>query len=415
MKFVSLLLFILTIVSSTEKLTCQVYIDGGHTRHRFAQLNLGIDQTISPGSASRTWTGMPGSQYIESALPELWQTRLTIGGTHFWGHADLFLGIPLFRAPAEGSAPGVETGLRVYPWAIQKRKIRPYIGASWLPMQFQSGEGTSLNWNDYPVLAGVSWQTGKLIFDLGIARHLRNARDYYFEKEVSLPVLTQPWRISAGIKWTLETTVSAEKDWESGRTSFLTDTLAKLGKLNGITVSAGPSIAILSGDSRHNSVHFPYLGQHRMSQVFPELGIGYYWHSMDLQLNASFRPVRSKLEAFDHRQILSRTSINLELYRFLFDFHGFAPFAGPSFGLERLTLEDRFYGQDPVRYQDTKVQPGLVFGWDIRPNRLQAFYLRTHLRWTPPIFIKGKEGDRIRFQSLEFNFIHAVIMIERWG
>lgn len=414
MKLLPFMLFALAFSSITDQLSCQVYLDGGRTRHRFAQLNLGLDQTYAPGSGSQTWTNAPGFPVVESTLPALWQSRLTIGGTHFWGHADLFLGIPLYRTPTEGSAPGVETGVRIYPWAIEKKKIRPFVGASWLPMQFQTGKGASLMWNDYPLLAGASWQTGNMIFDLGITRHLRSERDYFFEKDVSLPVRTQPWRISAGFKWILETTLSAEKDWQSGRTRILTDTLAKLGRLDGITVSAGPSIAILSGRSGHNSVHFPYLGQHRMSHVFPELGIGYYWHSKDLQLNVSFRPVRSKLEAFDHRQILSRTSLNLELYRFLLDFHGFAPFAGPSIGLEWLSLEDRFSGKASVRYQDTRIQPGLVFGWDIRPNRLQSIYLRTHLRWTPPLFLKGKEGDRIRFQSLEFNFIHAVIMIDRW-
>ncbi|MEZ4930891.1 MAG: hypothetical protein R2788_02010, partial [Saprospiraceae bacterium] len=59
--------------------------------------------------------------------------RLSIGGIHFWGHADFYVTFPLsFLAVTDKPAAfekmkylhGIETGAKVYPWAIGPGKLR---------------------------------------------------------------------------------------------------------------------------------------------------------------------------------------------------------------------------------------------------------------------------------------------------
>ena len=47
----------------------------------------------------------------------------------------------------------------------------------------------------------------------------------------------------------LETTLSAEKNWESGRTKEVTDILAERGRLNGLYLGAGISSAFWLNES----------------------------------------------------------------------------------------------------------------------------------------------------------------------
>jgi hypothetical protein len=58
---------------------------------------------------------------------------------------------------------------------------------------------------------------------------------------------------------------------------------------------------------------------------------------------------------------------------------------------------------------DAKPGYGLVFGWDIRPNRLQSWILRTNLRWFPNLNLNVGEAGSVSFDNIEFNFIQLVI------
>lgn len=74
----------------------QPYMEGGgKTRHRFAQLNVGVDVGLNPGSNSLSWSNIAGG-WQSSSLPNQMMSRLIIGGTHFWGHTDFFIAFPVY-------------------------------------------------------------------------------------------------------------------------------------------------------------------------------------------------------------------------------------------------------------------------------------------------------------------------------
>lgn len=121
----------------------QVYVDGGKTRHRFAQLNFGLDYRFFTNSSTRAFQVSNSNNLEQFKMNNLHETRLIIGGTHFWGHADFFIAIPVAYFGASKFKTHVETGAKIFPWRIEKKKIRPYFGVSWLPSSYQQNQGAS--------------------------------------------------------------------------------------------------------------------------------------------------------------------------------------------------------------------------------------------------------------------------------
>jgi hypothetical protein len=77
------------------ELSGQVYTEK-QTRHRFAQMTTGFDFQTSIGGQTHYIDAQGAVQSLEiSPLPK---ARLLIGGTHFWGHADFYIAIPLFTS-----------------------------------------------------------------------------------------------------------------------------------------------------------------------------------------------------------------------------------------------------------------------------------------------------------------------------
>lgn len=100
-------------------------------------------------------------------------------------------------------------------------------------------------------------------------------------------------------------------------------------------------------------------------------------------------------------------------YAQVFDYHGFTPFIGPAFSYENLGFTESFEGANTVNFKNNKLGYGLTFGWEIRPNRIQSWLLRTNLRWFPNLNLEVQPNSKISFDNLEFNFIQLIIFPNR--
>jgi hypothetical protein len=390
----------------------QPYIDGGKTRHRFAQLNLGIDQRYFSGANTLTNYLNTNGNLEKVQLPDLHETRLIIGGTHFWGHADFFIAIPIVSSRKSGFKTSVETGLKLFPWKIKNKTIRPYIGTSWMPCSYKQDSGVNLNRSKYPLTGGFVYNYKHHLIELGTGFIPNSQFNYYISKTQQQLMITHPFWISLSYKLMIETTLSAEKDWQNERTKKLTDTLAVLKKLNGFTFAVGPSSAFYTKASSYNASVAAFADNHKFANVFPEFGLGYYLHQSDLQFNVAYRTVKSELNAFDFSQKLNRKALTFEAFKFLFDYHGFVPFAGVSASYEWLNINEIF-DNITANISSQGLHPGITFGWDIRPNRIQAMYLRTNLRYFPNLTVKMPKDKKMAFDQVEFNFIQLVIFPNR--
>lgn len=210
----------------------------------------------------------------------------------------------------------------------------------------------------------------------------------------------------------LETTLSAEKNWESGRTEEVTKTLAERGKLNGFYLGAGISSAFWLKESSYNSKTRPYINKYSTS-IMPDFTLGYYLHKPDLNIAVGYRGYGTSTKTYGAIQQLSRKSILLEVTKCLFDYHGFVPFIGPTVSYEKLSFKENFEGTTTIDIEGNKFGYGLTFGWDIRPNRIQSWILRTNLRWYPNLHLEVDQNSKISFDNLEFNFIQLIIFPNR--
>ncbi|MDX5321720.1 MAG: DUF1207 domain-containing protein, partial [Bacteroidota bacterium] len=251
----------LSLIFLSVFLQAQPYVDGGKTRHRFAQMTLGTDYRVYP--------------FVKQSFME---NRLIIGGTHFWGHADFYLSIPVNTIAGWGFSNGLETGAKLYPWRIESGKVRPYLGFGWLYSYYQQGEGAQLQWSRVPLQAGMTLSKGKHLLELGAHYFPGKSPLYYFERDrvdwVSIP----SWSVNIGYRFMFETTLSAERSWQNGMVQRYEQMLSEKGKLDGLSLAVGMSSAFYTRESEYNEQVQPWLGQHKATQVFPEFGLGYYWH-----------------------------------------------------------------------------------------------------------------------------------------
>ncbi len=398
--------------------TAQVYTEK-QTRHRFAQLNVGLDvQTNTQGNTN----------YLDSegntktmVLNSHFRPRLIIGGTHFWGHADFYIAIPLTNPKIEKDNQsvlcysGVETGFKFYPLRIEHQQLRPYLGVAltgyYLEQHnknFVYGNGPELSTSAFPVLAGCTFNYKNHLLELGLVWNYKNKQEYYISREIGTYVSMPPLYFQLGYKYMLETTISAEKDWESGRTQKITIEKEEKRELNNFYFGAGISAAFCLQQSSYNQNLRPYINKYS-GALLADVSLGYYFHKPDLNIGVSYRAYSDGTDSYGALQKAKRKSLAVECSKLLFDYHGFVPFVGPSISYEQLSFEEEFEQVQTQQVSNNQMAYGILFGWDIRPNRLQYLLLRTNLRWYPKINLNLEGGQSISFSNLEFNFIQLVV------
>ncbi|MFN3529376.1 MAG: hypothetical protein ACK417_05595 [Bacteroidia bacterium] len=397
----------------SETLQAQPYVSGGNTRHRFAQMNFGVNSRISPTSHSSFYHHNSHQQLSNDDVGWHTANRLIIGGTHFWGHADFLVAFPIIQSQQSGYRERIESSFRYFPWRIESNKFRPYVGISHMATEYKYGDGPRMFHNRIPISAGVYYLKKDKILELGFTYHTHNLFEYPYSPHQSQQVKAYPFGFQLGFKWMFDGTVSAETNWKNGKTAYYTDTLAKLGRLDGFTLGFGPSASFFTAKSAGLANTAAWLYQHK-STMMAEIMAGYYWHKPDLQLSLVYRQLGSELEAYGSVHRLNRQALTLESYHFFTDFHGFAPYIGPALSMEfwQSSRSEAEISTEQSRHR--MLSPGLSFGWDIRPDRLQRWYLRTALRYFPLMRFDAAGVGEMRVDQLEVNFIQLVIFPGRF-
>jgi len=287
-------ILLIVIIAGIARLSySQVYTEK-QTRHRFAQLNLGLDFQSSFGGSTRYLDESGNSKSLN--LTNSYSPRFLIGGTHFWGHADFYIAIPLFSTTLKRDNQeitvlrGVETVFKYYPIRLEHNKVRPYIGTSLAPFYYEQqnnnfnySSGPELNHTSFPFLAGLTFNSKNHLIEIGLAWNYQNKQDYYISRNQIEIINTPPLYATVSYRYILETTLSAEKDWESGRTKIITDILTKKGRLNGFYAGAGISSAFWLNQSEYNKTTRPYINKYGTS-IMPDFTFGYYLHKPDINL-----------------------------------------------------------------------------------------------------------------------------------
>lgn len=379
-------------------------------RFRFAQSYLGLQ-----GDWLRRTQGNPGP---EITSPHFSAARIVIGGMHFWGRADFFISFPLKTlsipfTKAWQFSEGAITGGRFLPFGPGRKWPLPFVGVQWQTPAFTYKNGPVQFRSTFGLEAGATrmWRRGWSLE--ASLRFTPENRYTYATDRTSISTVALPnFAFSIALKRHLDFTAGNENPDVQKHLVQVRQRMQEKGGLSSFSIALGPS-STLGLSAVPYAKQFPWLGQLFMPVVHPELGLGYYLHKPDMALRLSYRPFT--LWQSSHGLVLRHRQrhIALEAFKFLFDFHGFVPFAGIGAGAVNYTFSARDHDILLLEKERWLPAAALVVGWDIRPTDVEWFILRTTLRYLPPPRLSSLDL-RVTASQLEINFIQLVFYPERF-
>jgi hypothetical protein len=413
------LIFLSSILKAqTDTVYSMKYIDRST---RFAQLTLGGDLLIlTSGQTDFPKNGLIRNVgYGNTVIP-----RLSIGGLHFWEHADFYVSFPLsFLAIANQPADvedavnleGIETGARVYPWKIKPNSLRPFVGISFRLKEFSLGPKSRDFIHGYPVFqkmtnplqVGVTYASKKHLISVSAYYNSLQRADTYVAPNQVGNTTFKTWSLN----------VSLVRYWDSDRNmrnkssvrqlNVMDSLLRKEKRMSAWYWGIGPSAGLQMSQSEFLKETYPYLYNDNANGIMPDITFGRFFEKPDMNIGLSYRTLGSTLKGFDTEVRLRRHSFMIEAYKNLFNYLGFVPFVGVTGSIENLTTTVNGFA-----YAETKPAIGVIFGWDIRVTKTGTSLLRTNLRWIPDLHMTI-DSKKMMFNQLEFNFIQWVQFIGR--
>ncbi len=383
-------------------------------RYAFAQGYVGLTTQYLPGG-DFTFQNGEVSQISDAIHP-----RFVIGGTHFWGFVDFYVSLGLGSTipissqsiwTDENMNTGNMTGMKLYPFAMRKNRIDPFVGINWSFFDFEASsddfEGANILKHRVAYELGLSYtSSGGNIFEVQAMYTPRAEMDYFTSRTARGRLESQGITASVSYKRMFESTAANE-----GHPISPENPPGKYG--NAFHIGIGPSSSQSLVASKYHQTITPYMNPLLDWMVFPEISAGYYFYKPDFDVRLTYRPMRSKASAHGILQTTNRQSLALEVYKNLFDYQGFVPFIGISLAAEWYRFEQSGSSIETIDLRQENYVPGLVFGWDIRPTKYNDWLLRTNLRFYPTAKM-DVQGLEISMNQLEFNFIQFVAFPQRW-
>jgi hypothetical protein len=388
---------------------------------RFAWLTYGGDLNyLSGGSTQQLINGVKQTTNFKSTLTP----RLTIGGIHFWGHADFYVTFPLSFLSLQNTPNGiselninqrVETGMRLYPIKLKPQRLSPFLGVSFSRLRFSQESENSKSSNGvptydrftYPIQLGLTYTSNNWHISASAYYNYQNEFDYYISPTERASVNLNPVSFNISLLRYIDTDRKARTPRAVGQINRDYNVLKNKGLLNSWFFGVGPSSALRMTKSSFLKENYPFFSDDFSSTLVPDLTFGRYFHDVDANINLSYRTYGGRYEGFDTDIKTWRHSVGIESVKFLFNYLGFVPFAGPILSYENLSTS-----VNGTVHNESKLALGLTFGWDIRVIRSRKFLLRTNLRYYPNLHMDIK-GEKMMFDHLEFNFIQFVYFIGR--
>lgn len=383
--------YVIALLAFLQVLQC--HSQAQKNQHNFAQTYFGVQTDF-----------MPGSDYFNP----LGALRFNIGGLHFWKHADFYVSFPITTlGPSNPEySEGVLTGGRYLPLALGKKSISPFIGAYWCTPSLVLNNGPELQKNNLGIEAGFYLLPGKsLTGELQARYNFGQSIEYPLPESQSLNLTMPEWTLSFSLKKYIDTTAGlsseAGKKWVKERRQELTEEK----KLNVFSAGIGLSanIQLSPFNFIDSDLGLPKQGP---NTLFPDIALGYYFYQPDMGIRISYRPMNLANAGYESDYSFQQHRLLFEGFKFLFDYNGFVPFLGLGVGTDYGNLSLSTNGEKAISETEWLNSYAIVFGWDIRPSRVDTWYLRTNLR-----YIYQNSGTEINLgeEHLEVNFIQLVI------
>jgi hypothetical protein len=387
---------------------------------KFAWTTLGGDLLLlGGGHTSFTENGIDQKISFQRTLTP----RLTIGGIHFWGHADFYVTFPLNflsfqRKPIAledlNYQQGIETGFRIYPFPLKAGRVSPFFGASFRMLNFTQQAknplfeyGVNYQKMIYLLHAGVSYTSNRYIYSIGASYQNISEIKTFINPSVNSVVEFNPVSLQVGIARYIDADRNMRTRASVEQENLKHEILQKENRLSCWYWGVGPSAGLQMSESSYLRKNFAHLNRDFVGGFMPDITFGRFFSKPDMNVGFSYRTLGSTLRGFDDKIKVRRHSFMIEAYKNLFNWLGFVPFAGVTASIENLQVDVN--GQ---QYSDVKHAVGFIFGWDIRVTKTGTNLLRTNLRWSPNLNLLI-DNEKMMFDHLEFNFIQWVQFIGR--
>ncbi|TAE74524.1 MAG: hypothetical protein EAZ85_04495 [Bacteroidetes bacterium] len=408
----------ITFAQSIDTVYTQKYLERSTS---FAWTTFGGD-ILMLGGGSSSFVNNGTSQNIN--FNQTFIPRLTIGGVHFWGHTDFYVTFPLSffsyqSTPKEFKEleyrQGIETGIKIYPLPLKSGRISPYIGTSFRLLNFkQQLEGTSYKYGGsewqkmiFPLQIGLSYTSKKYIWNVGLNYQALQKIENYISPNQVAEVKFSPISFQIGLTRYIDTDKNMRSQKNIAQENLKHHILDKEKHLSSWYWGLGPSAGLQISKSPYLKTNFPHLYDNFIGGFMPDITFGRFLNKPDMNIGLSYRTLGSTLKAFDDKISIRRHSFMIEIYKNLFNWLGFVPFAGITGSIENLNVK-----VNDLTFNQTKPAIGFIFGWDIRVTKTGTNLLRTNLRWIPNLNLEI-DNKKMMFDNLEFNFIQWVQFIGR--
>ncbi len=353
---------------------------------------------------------------------------LNWGGFHFWGHAEFYVSFPLSQLYLETDkeddfefTQAVVTGARYHPWAVKDKSVRPYVGFSWSALSFKQNLESKA---DRPTLTkdfalipdlGILYTSQGFSFRFGLQYNHNNSWKYPITKTEFKTIKTPKFNLQLGVLYAFENSHSKDETVNERWNSYthLSKLKANTKRYGDFFVGIGPSGSFSLSKSEYTETTFPYLESQVSSENYYDIAVGYQFNKASLFTAISFRNPEFKTNGFGSKQHIQKTSVAIEVNKFLADYTGFVPYIGLNLAFDRIKYTEQTELTNR-EFTYNKIEPGLTIGWDIVPGKTEEYLiLRTNLRWYP--FSKFKiDNKTFNFSQLEYNLIQVVFYPERF-
>ncbi|MGB0431310.1 MAG: hypothetical protein ACPGLV_12615 [Bacteroidia bacterium] len=334
--------------------------------------------------------------------------RATIGGLHFWGKADIYVSFPLGNqnlGDGYNFTEGVQTGARWIPFGLKNNGFRPFFGAHW--------QTPALFGDDIPTLEknAISFETG-LYYVFKKSWTLEVGARYNPMNTWTLPygastINSAPFAFDLGVKKHFDFTAGNDAEWLSEKAAEMENN--GHASTFGLGVGMSSAIAIAPVEYLVNQGYEPNIAK---LSLMPEFGLSYYSAKRELVFRLAYRAPTRFVRNENFAYQLKDRRLSFEVFRFLFDYHGFMSFVGLGLNNSFYELIINSQNQPNIYEKGNNQSASIVFGWDIRPTQAEWFILRTSLRYQPK-WGYDEFAEAHFSRDLEFNFIQMVVYPQR--
>ncbi len=409
-----------SILFSLIILSC-IRVSAQRDRYRFAESYLGLEIEFIQESGSYNYSNNDNT-VLESNLPSSISPRIVMGGTHFWGLADFYISIPVHNFMLNDSkrisiSNEVLTGFRLNPLRIDQKGFSPYLGIGFnskeLQLSLERLDGPIYsNWQAYYEMGFSYRNKSNGLFEIGARYFPKSSYTNYINRSFNQELKLSPWSISLSYKKIVDFTKSYSTEGVKRYMKKIHEKAVKNDALDAWSFGIGLSALIPLEKTEFASRH-AFFNDEIEGNLYPDLGVAYYKSNWDAAIRISFRPLKQEETAFGYTHQMKRNSFAFEGFKFIGDYHGFAPFIGPFASFDRVQIRETDFGSEVVKLKKNILGYGLIFGWDIRQTNVDYLILRTNLRYNPRLSLK-KDGNFLVASQLEFNFIQLVFYPERY-